>query len=244
LHECPRCQAYFEATKKLEAVLSDTLSSLEPARELASVVAAEVERSQQSIEPAPSDSGRRWQAVLWRGALGLAAGVLVALLVHIWQKKPASPATVPEVVAEVSSVSGKAELKRPDSSGWQRLQPGEQVLSNHLVRTGAVGSLELDFKAGGKLCMHAGSLLAIHSARELALEDGELWLELSTEGDPFSIVFGQTRATLSRGKIKLSVERVQEAALPRLARAAAKRGSTDRASARAARSAIGWLDES
>ena len=174
----------------------------------------------------------------------MAAGIILALVVHIWQKKPAPPAAAPEVVAEVTSVSGKAELKRPDSSGWERIGGGEPLLANHLLRTGAVGSLELDLKAGGRLSMHAGTLLAIHSAREIALEDGELWLEISVEGGSFVIVFGQTQATLSHGKIKLSVEAVEQPALSQLVRAAAKSGPQHRVPARAPTAAIGWLDES
>lgn len=243
LQECGRCTEYFQRERKLGGALSRTLTLLGPPPDLAARVLGELERSREHPKQATPALRPRWQVFLWKGALGLATGIILALLVRLWQQETALPTSAPEPVAKVTGVSGEAELKRPGSSHWQRLEAGQQLLANHLLRTGVVGSLELDLKQGGKLHMHANSVLALHSAKGLALREGQIWLDLSTEGDPFVITFGQREATVSHGKIKLSVEPVAKLSSPQPGRAFAKTRPGHRASAQTSTSAIGWLDE-
>jgi ferric-dicitrate binding protein FerR (iron transport regulator) len=140
-----------------------------------------------------------------------------------------------DTVATVALVTGTAEIRHPQSTGWQPLSAGAQVAASDEIRTTSSGRIALHRADGLELRMDAATQVAFTGDARASLVGGQVYVDAG-HGDSGSAVFvigtpqGDVRhlgtqysATLVDGDVQVAVREgsvaIQRAGTPLTARA-------------------------
>jgi ferric-dicitrate binding protein FerR (iron transport regulator) len=206
LEACSSCRAAADGLRQQD----EELRLLFAPHQARSAAVADRVLTRLAFEPRQVQRSRRWLPLV-ASLTSAAAGFLVALLVfRPWEVVESPVRVVKELVQvevpverpvfvpaldllateakpQVQLALGRVQMHSPEEKEWRFLQPGDALEDGARVRTVQDERCEFRCPDGSEVRLNGGTELYFYSDRKLALERGQVMLNVAKSESPFQV---------------------------------------------------------